>query len=85
MASSRFLFLKDLIINIHHIQHITRSAEKYVLRMNQENLSGFTLFGSGVIQSESVSITVEKSKHLEEYEILTKWLAREEQKGSHLM
>jgi hypothetical protein len=85
MASARFLFLKNLIINIHHIQHITRSSEKYVLRMNQENFSGFILFGSGGIQSEAVSITVEKSKHLEEYEILTKWLAREERKSPPLM
>jgi hypothetical protein len=82
MASSRFLFLKDIIVNIHHIQYITRSAEKYVLRMNQESLSGFT---PGVIQSESVSITVEKSKHLEEYEILTKWLAHEERKSPPLI
>ena len=53
--------------------------------MNQENFSGFILFGSGGIQSEAVSITVEKSKHLEEYEILTKWLAREERKSPPLM
>jgi hypothetical protein len=76
-TSSRFLFLKGLILNKHCIHHITSSPEKYVIYM-QQNLNGWFFLGTGSINSEHIRVEIKKSTDQEEYEIVSRWLKAEQ-------
>ncbi len=76
-TSSRFLFLKDIILNKHYIHHIISSPEKYVIHM-QQHLYGWSFLGTGSMNSEHLRVEIKKSTDQEEYEIVSKWLKAEQ-------
>ncbi len=83
-ASSRFLFLKGIIINKHWIHHITTSPEKYVIYL-QQNMNGWSFLGTGFMNSEHQRVEIKKSTDMEEYETVSKWLKTEQEQSQPMV
>ena len=75
---SRFLKLKNIVINTSHITRITHIesavGSSYVVLMNELDVRGFNLFGIGVISNTDCKINVELSNDPLSYHKIRKWI-----------
>ena len=66
-----FINLTSRIINKHHIIEIVKSPNKYYIYMNNNNLSGFTLFSIGSLSTNNNIIEICEKNNKKDYDIIT--------------
>ena len=75
---TRFLKLKNILINTSHITRIThietKDSRSYVILMNELDVSGFNIFGIGCISNHDTKINVELSSDPLSYQKIRKWI-----------
>jgi len=72
---SKFIKLKNLIININHIHSIVIKPNKYCIHLVSNKFDGLNWnvfgFGIGTITSHNFEIEVCETKNLSDYKILS--------------
>ena len=75
---SKFIKLKNLIININYIQTIVVKPNKYYINVVSNKLDGTSwnvpVFGFGTISSYNTEIEVCETKHSSDYKIVSRWI-----------
>ena len=71
---SRFLKLTTRVINISHIQLIRKMENQYDIYLNDMDISGFLICGSGAVGSQYAPIKICKKKDEDDYITITKWI-----------
>jgi hypothetical protein len=72
---SRFLKLKDCMINISHIRFILLDKPKvYKIDLAANWFNGYWMLGSGSVSSQNYEVTVCEKENPEDYKTLTEWI-----------
>jgi len=66
-----FINLTSRIINKQHIIEIVKSPSKYYIYMNNNNLSGFTLFSIGSLSTNNNIIEICEKTNKQDYDVIT--------------
>lgn len=72
----QFLKLSRTIVNTSYIKEIIIKKDLYRIYLQSDIFSGFTLFGSGGINSEHDYITVCKKESPADYTIVDQWIKK---------
>jgi hypothetical protein len=72
-----FLKLSGVIINTKFITQILIKPKKYVFHISYGEFSGFTLLGSGNINTEKLTMDVCEVKNPEDYKIVSDWITND--------
>jgi|694.fasta_scaffold64663_6 hypothetical protein len=74
---SRFLKLTKIIINANQIRIIDfNQPNKYNIHLVAKEIYGWTIFGTGSIESYEPYITVCQEKDQEDYKIVSEWIEK---------
>ena len=74
---SRFLKLTKSIINANQIRIIDfNKPNKYEIHLVSKEIYGYTVFGTGTIESYEPYITVCQEKQPEDYKIVSDWIQK---------
>lgn len=73
---SRYLKFSNRIVNTAFIKRvdIDKEAEKYTIYMATNSYRGFSIFGSGLFQSDPDIIWAGKKEHPESYKTIDDWI-----------
>ena len=75
---SKFIKLKNLIININYIQTIVIKPNKYCINVMSNKFDGSNwsspIFGIGDVSSSNFEIEVCKTKHACDYKKISDWI-----------
>jgi hypothetical protein len=71
---TNFLKLPAVIINTKLITQILIKPQKYVFYLNNGQFNGYTIFGSGGINTEKITMDVCQVKNPEDYKIVSDWI-----------
>lgn len=72
---TKFLRLSTALINIGRINRVWIGPKAYQIYFSNPNISGFTLFGVGILSSNQESIHVMEKYHPEDYAIVSDWIS----------
>jgi hypothetical protein len=72
-----FLKLTGVIINTKFITQILIKPHKYVFYLNNGHFNGFTLLGSGNINTENLIMDVCQVENPEDYKIVSDWVTND--------
>jgi len=78
---SRFLRLKNLIINTNNITTIKQNGSKYTISIKKQNIDGFFIFGFGTINTTYEKFVFCEKKDESDYREITKWIDTLDSKG----
>ena len=71
---SHFIKLTSMIINKNLITSVFMKQNKYHIYTIENNINGFMLFGSGMVDSSPEKIVICEEKSPEDYKIISKWI-----------
>jgi len=71
---SHFIKLTSMIINKNLITSVFIKPNKYHIYTVENNINGYTLFGSGGASSSPEKIVICEEKSPEDYKIISKWI-----------
>jgi len=71
---SKFIKLTSMILNTRHINRIIVESNRYYIYINNINIDGFMLFGSGFIDSYNQKITICQTNKPEDHKTITDWI-----------
>lgn len=74
---SRFLRLKNCLVNVNQIRYINIKPDEYKISLIGSELKGVFIYGSGSIDSDNTTITVSKKEDIEDYTIVYDWMLAE--------
>lgn len=69
-----FIRFGTRIINPAWIQSIEITSNAYKIVMSQQQVSGFILFSTGIVDSKNMPFWIDKEKHPTDYQIMTTWI-----------
>lgn len=75
----RFINLRAVVLNTKYIYYINKKENIYIVNLISNNLSGMFCFGSGWLENEPTSITIDKTKNPQDYDTITKFINAQEQ------
>ena len=71
-----FIRFSNRIINPAWIQSIEIVPNAYKIIMSDPHTDGFILFSSGSISSTNKPVWIQKDKHPDDFQIVTKWIEK---------
>ena len=71
-----FIRFGTRIINTNWIRTIMITPASYKISLNITSHSGWTLFGTGMIDSGNDFIIIDKEKDKEDYEVVSQWIKK---------
>ncbi len=74
---SRFLRLKNCLLNVSQIRYINIKPDEYKISLIGSELNGTFMLGSGGFNSDNTTITVCKKEDLEDFTIVSDWMLAE--------
>ena len=74
---ANFVKLTGVIINTKFITQILIKPQKYVFYLNNGQFGGFTLLGSGSINTEKLIMDVCQFENPEDYKIVSDWITND--------
>ena len=78
---SKFLRLAHDLINTRHIIMINIYKGEYHIKIGksvENNIQGFTMFGTGFFSSDTSTIAIKEKEHADNYKIVTDWIKKNE-------
>ena len=78
---SKFLRLAHHLINTRHITMIDMYKGEYHIHIGksvENNVQGFTMFGTGFFNRDASTIAIKEKEHPENYKIVTDWIKKNE-------
>ena len=74
----KFIRLGSLFINPSTIRTITMTDTRYTIQFVSENVSGTSLFGSGMVSSSNRYIVIDKKENPSDYRVMEHWISKNE-------
>jgi hypothetical protein len=71
---TKFIKLTSMILNTRHINRIIVEPNRYYIYINNINIDGLMLLGSGFIDSNNQKIIICQTNKSEDYKIITDWI-----------
>jgi hypothetical protein len=71
---SRFLKLRNIIINVNHIRFISFQSKKYKIDFAANCFNGYWMLGSGQVNSSNYELNICEKEDPEDYKIVTEWV-----------
>jgi hypothetical protein len=78
---SKFLKLTNYLINTRYITMIDIYKGEYHIHIGksvENNIQGFTMFGTGFFSSDTSTIAIKEKEHADNYKIVTDWIKKNE-------
>ncbi len=75
----RFINLRAVVLNTKYIYYINKKENVYIVNLISNNISGMFCLGSGWFEKRPSNITIDKTKHPQDYDTITKFINEQEQ------